>query len=151
MWLTYEQQKKYYDNWEFHLIKSGFGREPENKKERNLYGNVIFHPGQLDRILHINEMGFSFDGAKNGIGGRIPCYYSNPLIAEAGTACEKSSLKVSILFGANYNCQPIPPLIVFPTTAKAPKLELKLLQTLHQVCGKFGYEEERWFNPVIGK
>ena len=43
---------------------------------------------------------------------------------------------MSILFGANYNCQPIPPLIVFPTTAKAPKLELKLLQTLHQVCEK---------------
>ena len=91
VWLTYEQQKKHYVNWEFHLIKSGFGREPENKKERNMYGNVIFHPGQLDRILHIDEMGFSFDGAKNGIGGRIPCYYSNPLIAEAGTDREKSS------------------------------------------------------------
>ena len=93
----------------------------------------------------------SFDGSKNGIGGRLPSYYTNPLFGEAGTASAKSSLKVTVLFGANYKNEPIPPLIVFPTAAKSPKIELKLLQSLHQIRGKFGYSEQRVFNPVIGK
>lgn len=151
LWLTYEQQKKHYVNWEKHLIDLGFGRAPDDDKERSEHGNVVFHEGQLGRMFHIDEMGFSFDGAKNGIGGRVASNYSNPLFPEAGQASAKSSDKISILFGATYSKEPLPPLIVFPNAAKSPKIELKLLQSLHQIKGKFGYSKERTFNCVIGK
>jgi len=101
-------------------------------------------------MLHIDEMGFHFDGSKNGIGGRVSLTYSDPSLPDPGEAIAKSSDKCSILFGATYDGQAIPPLIVFPNKAKNPKLSLRMLQLLHQIKGHFGYNEQRYFNPVIG-
>ena len=151
MWLTYEQQKKHYINWEHYLVEYNFGRFAESAEETSTHGNVVFYPESLDRMIHIDEMGFSYDGSKNGIGGRVAAYFSNPDAPEAGIATAKSSLKISILFGATYAGNPIPPLIVLPNKAKKPKIELELLYELHQIKGVFGYKEERHFNCLIGK
>ena len=151
LWLTYAQQKKHYINWEHNLVYYDFGRHAENEEEIVTHGRVVFHPDSLNRMIHIDEMGFSYDGSKNGVGGRIAAYFSNSDAPESGIATAKSSLKISVLFGATYAGNPIPPSIVLPSTAKKPKLELELLLHMHQIKGKFGYSEERYFNPVIGK
>ena len=151
LWLTFAQQKKHYINWEHNLVRYNFGRHAVNEQEISTHGRVVFHPGSLERMIHIDEMGFSYDGSKNGIGGRVAAYFSNPDVPEAGIATAKSSLKISVLFGATYAGQPIPPLIVLPNTAIRPKLALDLLLNMHQIKGKFGYLDERYFNPLIGK
>ena len=149
-WLTYEQQKMHYVNWELYLVEMGFARRSETKEEFD-EGNLVFFPGSLDRMIHIDEMGFSYDGSKNGVGGRVPTYYSNPLVPEAGMAVAKSSMKISVLFGATYSNKPIPPMIIIPSKAKNPRIETDLLLHLHQIKGTFGYKDERAFNCVIGK
>ena len=153
LWLTYEQQKKHYINWEENLIKQGFGRAPRDANERARNGNVVFFDGALGRMLHIDEMGFHWDGAKNGIGGRVEAMYSNPMVPDAGEASQKSSDKVSILFGATYAGTAMPPLLVFPSKAKAPKMKKSMLDHLHQIEGMFGYSDlkKRKFNCVIGE
>ena len=101
-------------------------------------------------MVHIDEMGFSFDGAKNGVGGRKAKAYSNPNVPDAGEAIAKSSDKITILFGATYDCQPIPPMIVFPSNAKNPQYDAKLIQLLPQISGHFGFDGPRMFNCVLG-
>lgn len=149
LWLSYDQQKKHYLNWEHHLIDKGFGQEPRDGKERELHGNVVFFESSQRRMLHIDEMGFSFDGSKNGLGGRVAKVFSNPLIPDAGQADQKSGDKVSILFGANYEGETIPPMIVFLSKAKQPKAKMRMLEALHQIKGKFGYSHKHTFNCVI--
>ena len=102
-------------------------------------------------MIHIDEMGFSYDGSKNGVGGRIATYFSNPFVPEAGVAVAKSSIKISVLFGATYANNPIPPMIIIPSKAKNPKIEKELLIHMHQIKGKCGYNDEKAFNCVIGK
>ena len=142
-WLTYEQQKKHYVNWEMFMIKFGFGRAPIDDAERLREGHVVFFNHMLRRMLHIDEMGFSFDGSKNGIGGRHAAIYTNPNLPNPGEAIAKSSEKISILFGATYDGQAIPPLIVFPSSAKNPKFDGQMVQLLHQIEGHFGYNEKK--------
>ena len=151
MWLTYEQQNQHFINWEMTCIEYGFGRAPESREERLAHGNVVFFEGALDCMLHIDEMSFHYDGSKNGIGGRPCLTYSNPDVPDAGEPNQKSSDKVSILFGATYSGQAIPPLIVFPSTAQQPKLDAEMLFALHQIKGMFGWTEERLFDCLIGK
>jgi len=82
LWLTYEQQQKHYINWEADLITLGFGRAPFDADERSREGNVVFEDIALRRMLHIDEMGFHFDGSKNGIGGRVSLTYCDPSLPD---------------------------------------------------------------------
>ena len=77
--------------------------------------------------------------------------YTNPNLPDSGEAIAKSSDKISILFGATYDGQPIPPLIVTPSTAQRPNIPLLMLQHLHQIEGHFGYDTKRFFNCVVGE
>ena len=139
LWLTFDQQEKHYKNWENFVVEKGFARLPFDNDEREREGYVVFYSEQLSRITHIDEMGFSFDGSKNGVGGRPEATFDNPEITSGGLPIQKSSLKVSILFGSTYDHQILPPLIVIPTRAKNPSISVSILQRLHQIQGKFGY------------
>ena len=68
-----------------------------------------------------------------------------------GKEVAKSSQKVSILAAATYDNEPFPLLIVIPSAAAIPRYNLKMLQNLPQVEGKFGYKEKWHFNCLIGK
>ena len=96
-------------------------------------------------------MGFSLDGSKNGVGGRPGTVLTNQKLPDGGEAVEKSSAKVSILFAANYDMQPLPLLIIFPSKAKEPGYKMEMICALHQIKGKFGWPSERYFNNIIGK
>jgi len=150
-WLTYERQKKHYEGWEKMLVDKKFARLPTNDEEREEFGHVVFLQYALSRMFHCDEMGFSFDGSKNGVGGRQGTVESNGDIPDGGEEVAKSSQKVSILAAATYDNEPFPLLIVIPSVATIPRCNLRMLQNLHQVEGKFGYKEKRQFNCLIGK
>lgn len=56
-------------NWEYYLVCKGFGWAPINDTEQKEHGHIVFFDDQKARILHIDEIGIMFDGAKKGIGG----------------------------------------------------------------------------------
>lgn len=151
LWLTHNQQERHYNNWEKFVVEKGFARLPMNEEERLEKGNVIFYPGALARMSHIDEMGFSFDGSKNGVGGRPEAAFNNPDISSGGVPVQKSSLKVSFLFGSTYDHQVFPVLIVIPSKAHNPSISISLLQRLHQVKGCFGYPRSKYFDCHIGE
>ena len=62
-----------------------------NDKEQEEHGHVVFFESQKLRILHIDEMGFMFDGSKNGIGGRPGTVFYVPELAYGGQPVQKSS------------------------------------------------------------
>ena len=111
--------------------------------------NIAFFKNKTGRMVHIDEMGFYWDGSKNGVGKRKAAIYSNPLFPDPRQAASKSSKKVSILFGGTYEGVAIPPLILFPSTAKNSRMGCELLLTLKQIQGKFGYRDTKAFDCVI--
>ena len=151
LWLTFDQQKKHYINWEKFLIEQGFGRAPTNDKEQEQHGHIVFFDGQKIRILHIDEMGFMFDGAKNGIGGRPGTVFFVPELAYGGQPVQKSSDRITVLVAANYDNEVLPLLLVIPSNAKQPHIDKDLMMNLHQIMGKYGYPSERGFNCHVGE
>ena len=151
LWLTFDQQKKHYINWEQFLISMGFGRAPMNDKEQEEHGHIVFFDGQKARILHIDEMGFMFDGAKNGIGGRPGTVFFDPELAYGGQLVQKSSDRVTIIVAANYDNEVLPILLVIPSNAKQPHIDKDLMMNLRQIVGKYGYPAERGFNCQFGE
>ena len=54
-WLTYENQKEHYEQWERFLIDTGFGR-PATSEELLLspeWGSVILFPGQVSYLYFV--------------------------------------------------------------------------------------------------
>lgn len=151
MWLTVDQQKKHYINWEQALIELEFGRAPNDEREQKEKGFVIIFDGQENRVVHLDEMGFLFDGSKNGIGGRPGTVFSLENISDGGCPTQKSSDRITILCAATFGGEALPPLIVIPSSAKNPSLAHQLIQHLHQVGGKWGYNRKMFFNCHIGK
>jgi len=117
-WLTWYNQNKHYVNWEFWLVELGFSRWPVDAEEKAKHGNVVFFKDQERRLLQYDEMGFSLDGSKNGKGGREAAVLTNPNIPEPKQPTNKSSQKVTCLFGMNFKKEAIPPLFVLASNAK---------------------------------
>jgi hypothetical protein len=144
-WLTYDNQNLNHINFERTVVSLGFGRWPRSDDERNEQGNVILFPGQARRILQLDEMGFSADGSKNGMGGRPSSLMTNSSAPDAGTPVNKSSAKTSWLLGVNFADEALPPMAVFATSAINPKFRGHYLRNMHQVEGIFGYPGTRSF------
>jgi hypothetical protein len=142
-WLTYENQNLNHISFEQTVVSLGFGRWPSSDDERKEHGNVILFSGQAQRICQLDEMGFSADGSKNGMGGRPSSLMSNAAAPDAGTPVNKSSAKTSWLLGVNFADEALPPLAVFATSAINPKFKGHYLRNMHQVEGIFGYPGTR--------
>ena len=46
LWLTNDNQKRHYDNWEELCVELEFARWPKNKEKRSKYRNIKKNPGQ---------------------------------------------------------------------------------------------------------
>jgi len=126
-WLTWTNQNKNYEQWEYWCVALGFGQKSTNEEERTAHGNVVFYEGQRRRIIQFNEMGFHLDGKKNGKGGRPAAVPTNPNIPESGEPTNHSSQKVTCLCGMNYAGEAIPPVIVVSTKADKPRLRSRFI------------------------
>jgi hypothetical protein len=139
MWLTYENQNLNHIRWEQTVVDLGFGRLAASDIQRKEHGNVVLYPGQAQRIVQVDEMGFSSDGSKNGMGGHPGALLSNANVPETGTPVNKSSGRTSWLFGVNFADEALPPLAVFASSAVTPKFKGHYLRNMHQVEGVFGF------------
>jgi hypothetical protein len=117
-WCTHENFRKNYNQWERCLVEYGFGRWPENDEDIKKHGNVVLFEGQAQRIVQFDEMGFSFDGSKNGKGGRPAAVSTNPDVSDPKQPTSKSAQKVSCMFGMNFAYEAIPPMFVVTSKAE---------------------------------
>ena len=154
-WLTWRNQNQHYENWEYWVVELGFARWPFGEEEKAIEGNVVFFDGQKRRIVQFDEMGFSLDGSKNGKGGRPAAMLSNPALMEPDTPTNKSSQKITCMYGINFENEPLPPLFVLTTSAESPRVRGQLVRNMKHIQGQFGYDpvEEgdtpRTFPPAI--
>ena len=98
-------------------------------------------------------MSLSLDASSTRGGGRPSQVPVAMGILGEGEAAPKSSNKVTVIYGMNYGNEPLPPYIQFATKAKDVqryKLQSKLLASLRQVKGKYGYPSERYFDTFFG-
>jgi hypothetical protein len=142
-WLTYDNQNLNHISFEQTVVSLGFGCWPSSDDERKEHGNVILFSGQARRICQLDEMGFSANGSKNGMGGRPSSLMSNATAPDAGTPVNKSSAKTSWLLGVNFADEALPPLAIFAMSAINPKFRGHYLRNMHQVEGIFGYPGTR--------
>lgn len=146
LWLTYDNLMKNYMRWEECLVELGFAHLPIDDKEKKAKGHVVFFEGQMNRVLNVNELCLYLDGkAEHGSGrpGSTPICSDIP---DAGTATNKSSMKVTIQFGIAGN-EFIPPHVNVPSSAAAGQAKLfsKMFHGYREIIGKYGcLKEHHW-------
>ena len=89
--------------------------------------------------MNFDEMGFSYDGCKNGMRGRKAMYHNNKHLPQPGQASNKSAQKNSIIAGMTYAFEVIPPGIILQSSAAAPHIRTQLLRYMKHVRGQFGH------------
>ena len=102
-------------------------------------GHVVFLEGQKRRIIQFDEMGFHFDGSKNGVAGRPAAFATNPDIGDPQQQTNKSSQKITCVYGINYEHEPLPPMFVLSTTADQPRVQSRLIRFMRHIKGQFGH------------
>ena len=150
-WLTYANQKKNYENWESECIRLDFARPPNDDRERDELGHAVFHEGAEVRISNFDEMCLALDGASATAGGQPAVTPTFDSVDEAGQTACKSSQKCTLCLGVA-GLEPLPPLFIFPSTAKNPedmKINAKILPSFKQVEAKYGYERKYYHDATV--
>jgi hypothetical protein len=88
------------------LIDLGFGRPKQAKEEVD--GEVVFFPGQLRRILNMDETDGSIDDTAGQRGGRPPMTFHAADVCGGATAVNKSGYSATIICGSNAEGEPLP-------------------------------------------
>ena len=148
-WLTYNNQLKHHQNFEDFCVEFGFARRPTSKKEENLHGHIVYHSNQPARICNIDEVNIPLDGSSTVEGGRPAMTMVDPSLPESGKQKQKSDKSCTVIFGCTGAHEALPPLFVFPSTAKLPenyRLRWTLLESFPQVEGQYGYSKRRHFD-----
>ena len=147
-WLQHRTLQNHCEHWEAEVVRLGFARMPENEEEKQK-GCFVFHEGQLRRIINLDECKVSLAGGKNDehAGGRPGSTPSNPSMPDPGKAAEKSSKAVTICFGICGD-EPLPPLIITPTSAKLEnrKISAKHFISIPQLRGRHCNPRERCYD-----
>lgn len=84
-------------------------------------------------------MGFSYDGCKNGKGGRKAAVSNNKNLPQPGQPSNKSSKKNTVIAGMNFAAEALPPGLVLQTAAVNPMIRIQFLKYMKHVRGQFGY------------
>ena len=98
--------------------------------------------------MNFDEMGFSYDGCKNGVRGRKAMYHTNKHLPQPGQASNKSAQKNSLICGMNFAFEALPPGIILQSSAVAPRIRVQLLKHMKHVRGQFGHSSVEDPNDV---
>lgn len=151
-WLTYQNLKAHYIKWEETLIKLGFGRKPNSAKERHEKGFVVFYPGQQKRIIFFDEVKISLDGSSDeNAGGRPSVTLTSSRLNDPGKVRSKSGENATLMIGT-IDLEPIPPLIIYPTSVgdkKNYKVSAKCLRSFPQIAAKYLYPRLCYHDPMF--
>jgi len=103
----------------------GFGRLKlsAGSKDDLEEGSIIFHGGQKERIVNLDETDGNLDNTKGKRGGQPPLVFYGKDIAGSSTAASKASYTPTIICGANAAGEAIPLHFQLKSTAKTSKQE----------------------------
>ena len=91
------------------------------------------------RILNFDEMGFSYDGCKNGLRGRKAMSNNNKHLPQPGQASSKSANRNTVMAGMTFAYKAITPGLIIQSVAENPQLRVRLLKYMRHVRGQFGH------------
>ncbi len=145
-WTTYDNLKVWFDTWKETVIDLGFGRERTLEDGNAGEGEVVFYPGQKERIVNIDETDGSLDDTTGQRGGRPPMVFTVPDMAGGGTAVNKSGYSSTIICGSNAAGEPVPPHFQLKSLAKTDegqRMTVNWFRNCADVLVKFGHEEKK--------
>ena len=148
-WLTVTNLLKHFQSFENMLVEKKFGRRATAEERERDGVEVVWLPGQAGRSGNIDEMSLSLDYSKNGAGGRPGATFTCTGVRSSGEPEQKSSYKVTVLAGMTFDDEPIPPLVIIPSSAQEPMIRKELLKRFHQVEGQYGHSSRKRFDPMI--
>jgi hypothetical protein len=145
MWTTSYNLDMWFATFKSTLIDLGFARAKETTDIDTL-GEVIFHPGQLDRIVNFDETDGSIDETTGKRGGRPALTLYSREVTGGATAANKSSCSCTIIFGSSAAGEPLPPHFQLKSLAQSAELQrmsTSWFKNTHSILVKFGYKEKQ--------
>ena len=145
-WTTHANLKLWFDTWEKDIVELGFAEWGES-------GKSIISNRQLSRIINLDESCLSLDGNQGRRGGRPSAILYDPKLPQTGKTVSKSSVTYTFIGGSNAAGEALPPHFQFSTTAKTgerQRIKTDVAEHMHQVFGRWGFDEERWMSVTFG-
>jgi len=150
-WTTFNNLISWGDKVKDIIIELGFGRlrQPED----NVEGEIYFYEGQLERIINFDETRITLDQTETQRGGRPSFVFYNPKKPRPGSSTNKSSVALTLIVGGTAAGELIPPHFQLVTESLNDEVQTwntNLSRFIHDVYGKFGYENERYHPCTFG-
>lgn len=141
MWTTAYNLDVWFSTWKDTLIDLGFARD-KTLEDGNVEGELVFFPGQLERIGNVDETDGSIDDTTGQRGGRPPMRFFASDVVGGATAVNKNSFSSTIICGSNAAGDPFPPHFQLKTAAQTDegqRLSVDWFVNCKDVVGKFGH------------
>ena len=109
IFITYNNINIWFDTLKEYLVRNCFARLKVDGEDGE--GELIFLPGQLNRILNLDESGLTLDGNHSKTGGRPSTRYGpvKKVLPKGGDKTNKSSVRITIICGSTAEGHPLPP------------------------------------------
>jgi hypothetical protein len=140
-WTTSYNLDMWYTTFKKTLIDLGFARE-KLPTDIDTVGEVVFYPGQLQRIVNFDETDGSIDDTTGRRGGRPCSTLNSPEVCGGATAVNKSGYCCTIIFGSNAAGEPLPPHFQLKSTAKTAetqRMSSAWFANTHMILVQFGF------------
>ena len=151
-WTTHYNLNLWFDTWKTTLIELGFARE-KTEADVDIEGEVVFLPGQKNRILNVDETDGTLDDTRGQTGGRPPVVFSSTDVPSGSTSVNKCGYKTTLICGSTAAGEPIPPHFQFKTLAKTiqgQRISVDWFALCPRIYGKFGHDKEKKFPVTFG-
>ena len=140
IWTTYNNINTWFNTLRYNLIHLGFARiKVETDVEE---GELFFYPGQLNRIVNLDESGLTLDGNNSLSGGRSSTRFGpvNKLISSGCDRTNKSSCRITFIAGSTAAGHPLPPHFQLKSVAddENKKIQRSFIDGVPVVYGVYG-------------
>ena len=143
-WTTHYNLDVWFSTWKETLVELGFARERLDGEDGD--GEVVFLPGQLSRIINLDETDGSLDDTKHQRGGRPAMTFHSTDVAGGATSVNKSGYSCTVICGSSAAGEPLPPHFQLKTTAQTAdkeKISIDWFTHSKDVLAKFGHPEKK--------
>ena len=151
IYTTYNNINVWFDTLKQFLTTKGFARNKRENEEGD--GELVFFPGQLNRILNLDESGLTLDGNQSKSGGRSSTRFgcSNPSIPQGMDRTNKSSTRITFIGGSTAAGHPLPLHFQLKSVAtdENKRIQTKFLEGLPFVYGVYGANKLVKSGPTV--
>ena len=134
------------------MIELGFACE-KTAVDVEVQGELVFLPGQKERIINVDKTDGTLDDTTGSTGGRPPMVFTAPDVAGGTTSVNKCGYKTTIICGSTVAGEPIPPHFQFKSTAKTnegQRISVDWFGLCPRIRGKFGHAHTKTFPVTFG-